>query len=620
MPQPPEPQRALTARDVAPALLVMVCVAALNVPLLRSGRQISRNDDWLKHWTLHANARRCVLEWGQIPLWTPYLGGGFPVIGDPEEPCLSPTFWGTLIAGEVLGVKLDAAAFYALAALGTYCFARWAMAAGPWTAALAGLLFTCCGWIPARLLGGNFNELWFCAFPLLAALLLCRRGVWSFVASTLLLAAMTGDGKIVWPIVLLALGVVGVCWQRGRGLARLAAAVLLAIALAAAKLAPVADLLQTTGGVLSPTIRTHLTADGAIRPVVAYKLGQFVRLLVAGGHDPDRWLASATYVGWLALVMAGAALILEWKRTWRAAAVFALFTWLCFGWRATPDLFALLRRVPPFNTLIHPIKYFNFFVAWSLCLVAAQAAGLFAGTRRVRLRAVVLCVVAAAAIAPLFKSSWGINSNVFRAPAISPERVEPFHQVKGRTLERAGGRPDAAESYRNMLAGIGTIDWHSALQLPEHATPKWLIYRGTLQLEVKDYRGEAYLEPPAGPQDHIEIAAWSPCCVRLRVKARRAAHVVLNQNWSPGWRCNGALAEPHGGLCSFPLPAGFHGAATFAFEPRWFKAGAAVSLAAAGLLVAALVALAGWKARPTFPGRGAPRSAAPSGGGTPGRA
>jgi uncharacterized membrane protein YfhO len=61
-----------------------------------------------------------------------------------------------------------------------------------------------------------------------------------------------------------------------------------------------------------------------------------------------------------------------------------------------------------------------------------------------------------------------------------------------------------------------------------------------------------------------------------------AARVVLNQNWSPGWRTNaGAITVgPRTELSKVTIPAGTTGEYEFAFVPPGFIAGAAIFVTA----------------------------------------
>jgi hypothetical protein len=96
-----------------------------------------------------------------------------------------------------------------------------------------------------------------------------------------------------------------------------------------------------------------------------------------------------------------------------------------------------------------------------------------------------------------------------------------------------------------------------------------------------DYRGEAYV-----PEGHgtATIAAWTPNAVEVRIDgAQPGDHLVLNQNWDPGWTANGvpaiALHDAVATVLSEP-----RGSVVFRYRPRTLPTG----LAVCGLTVAAI--------------------------------
>lgn len=587
----------LGRRDAAALAVVLLCAGVLALPILGSGHCVSRNDDWLKNWTFHANARLAIMRDGQWPLWTPYLGGGFPVAGDPEDPAFSPILWPTLAAGEVVGTKLFAAVAYALLAAGTYVVARIGSHMAPWPSAFCAALVASSGWVPARLLSGNINELWFCAFPLLAALIVCCRGWGSFAAGVLGLAAIATDGKLVWPSVMLALAAFACCRPRMAGLWRVLCAGALAVLLASVKLFPVAEVFGFAGGAFSPDLATHPRGYGP-GAISSYGLGRLLAYLFTDRYYLLGNFASPLHVGAVAAAMAGVAAVAAWRASWRTSLFLLLFVWLAASYRAPVDLFWWLHRVAPFDSMTNPVKYFNFFIVLAVCLLAGRSLALLPRSLGPRGRVRLAVAVSAVALGPAFVSSWTVNRHTW---VFQPDPIEPaheFHQVKGRGLSRMADRPAKAESYRNVLAGIGTIDWYATLRLPECAQPRLFIDPNAVEIKNSAYRGELYVVGPQGQGGQARMLSLSPNRVRARVSVSAASRLVLNQNWAPGWRWDGGRTGPYEGLCSAPIDASTGGTVVLRYEPRSFLFGAAVSVATCAGLVLVSVALVGRSADP----------------------
>jgi hypothetical protein len=145
-----------------------------------------------------------------------------------------------------------------------------------------------------------------------------------------------------------------------------------------------------------------------------------------------------------------------------------------------------------------------------------------------------------------------------------------------------GKRPIQANGYVNLLRGLGTIDWYTAMPLGEHAVPRMTIRMdGTAHLNGS-YRGECYRERSGSP-------------VRCRFEPNRitvAEHVdasdvlIINQNFDPGWRSTDGRVHRHHGLLA--VGGGVRAGTVLAFTSRPLVIGAIAS----GLFLVTLAVLA----------------------------
>jgi len=97
----------------------------------------------------------------------------------------------------------------------------------------------------------------------------------------------------------------------------------------------------------------------------------------------------------------------------------------------------------------------------------------------------------------------------------------------------------APNTLPNVIANIGTIDCGSFFQFHNwyrdhnNHTPGL----GAKGIGQPGYQGEAYVAEKRG---QATIVRWSPNAVTVKVsQARPGDHLILNQNWDPGWSANG---------------------------------------------------------------------------------
>jgi uncharacterized membrane protein YfhO len=98
----------------------------------------------------------------------------------------------------------------------------------------------------------------------------------------------------------------------------------------------------------------------------------------------------------------------------------------------------------------------------------------------------------------------------------------------------------------------------------------------------------------ANPSQRVSSLDFTPNRLRFAVKdGAEAARVVLNQNWSPGWRTNaGAITvRPRTELAQVTIPAGTTGTYEFSFVPPGIIAGAVI------LAIALLASAIFWRIR-----------------------
>ncbi len=520
-------------------------------------------------------ARDAVLHWHQAPLWDPYYCGGMYLLGTPQARFVSPTFLLTLVFGEPRGEALAAFTMMTVGLEGAFRYAR-SRGARSLAALLAAPVFALSGIFA---LSPSLGWIGFFSFELLPWIALgvrrsLRREVPGVVLSALAMAWCVGmGGTYAAPIAALWGAFEGAehvavqarrrAWSRlGAGIAFALVAGVLSAGLAAVRLWPVADTLADAPRIIGGTPANSWTV--------------LAKMLFAG---PEKDTENGSFFIGL-LVLPALALGLVRRRSIPLALILVICVWLATGYAVHPSLFAGLRELPLYTTLRYPER---FLIPLSLAVSALAALGLSGLEARVRLSrrrkgavpgSVLTGVLALAAVAlaidvaPMAQVHALHDESRRLSPPPVADASRPFHQSRGNRW--------ALAYYEPMQRGSLSC-WEA------YPVPQSPMLRADLPVE------ETLLDPGAGT---ITEQSWSPDAIDLDVDVSRPTSVVVDQNWSSGWRASVGEVESLKGLLTVAIPAGKQ-TLSLRFRPRSATGGALTSLVAA----AALGFLVWWRRR-----------------------
>ncbi|MET0343134.1 MAG: hypothetical protein ABW252_19150 [Polyangiales bacterium] len=545
------------------AIAMFACAAAIPQA---AGANEFHDAQFLSAYERHALL--AVARFAELPLWDPYACGGMYGLAAPQTRYASPFFLLTLLFDVDRGAVL---AFVLLPAIGMEGMYRYARRWG----ALALPAFL---WAPAFPLSGffalSFQYGWvqFLSFCLVPWILLGLRGALRGDARAAFLCAVAVGvtvgfgGTYTLPMAMvLALCELGdaiaprIAGLRAgrkpllrRTLARLGTAarglaVLLPLALgmAAYRLWPMLESVEAT-------LRTMGGTPSLDRAAI-FRLV----FVPAPGEDTGHFFASAAF-----LLLA---LLAPWRGRIAAYVAAALSFALAFGHAHALAPFALLRKLPLYDTLRYPERYLLLFVLAASLLGALGATRLLAlarrfGARRVRAFAhFLLAVLAAVGIAQA-------RGNITRL--VAPVALEPTPLLQHAEFRQSRGNRWLMRHF--APEGMGSLACGEAYPVPMSSH-----LRGDLQSE------EYLVGSDGGPLvEGVGIAAreaWSPHRIAVRVDARAPVKLAINQNHHPGWRASVGDVASWDGLLSVDLPAGQH-LVVLRFLPRSGIAGALASL------------------------------------------
>lgn len=336
--------------------------------------------DTFSYFYPYWGARDMTLRAGMLPLWSPDLFMGVPLLANSQLGTFYPPNWLTLGLPPPDAVRVSILIHAAWAFLGTYILARRALNLDVWGAVGAAALFAFGGYMGGRV--EQINQLQGLAWmPWLFALLhraLDRR--WHFallLGAGLALQFLTGHTQTVF-ITAVGLALYALLRRRLRGLVIVLAAGGLALVLSLPQLLPTLDLtaISNRGGGLNPN------------QVTAFSFSPFVmgRGLLPNYDTPifGEYIAYLGVIGIGLAIIGGAALA---YRPWLILAVVGLA--LAFG--LYNPVYWGLASLPGFNLFRVPARWLALF---ALAAALLAGAGITAWrARRVRLSALLLIAV-----------------------------------------------------------------------------------------------------------------------------------------------------------------------------------------------------------------------------------
>jgi hypothetical protein len=326
-------------------------------------------------------------------------------------------------------------------------------------------------------------------------------------------------------------------WQPLRTVAAVGA---IAMGLSAPKLLPLSEELQR--------FPRHIGSEEAILPpdilkILTWRVGD---LRATTSFTNGAWHEWGLYLGWLGLglLVAGVAASrgprergLKW-----AAFVMVLFVIGGFHQLAPWRLFHLL---PLFKSQHVPSRWLYPAIITLGAVAVSGGERWLARSGRRRASLEVLLGFAAAVVAldmGLVARLPLAQSFVNPVPALVDE-APPFRMVH-RLPPRAGYALcgwDVA-TLPGVLENVGTLECNTdnGLQIMQRDEEGRMPGVGAWGDDDPEYRGETYVAEGGG---EASVVSWTPSDVEVRVEgARPGDHVVLNQNWDPGWSADGAPA------------------------------------------------------------------------------
>jgi hypothetical protein len=587
--------------DVIGGLMALGAIALVVAPIFMKTDTYGVHD-WDQMQAHRYLAVKTIKRFHQFPFWNPYSCGGHTWWGGLESgsSLVSPALPFYLFAPFTWALRLEVVLAALISGVGTWLLAgRFTKSAGLRLIAVAA--FAVDGRFSEQASVGHTWHLYYAWMPW--ALYFLDRAIGMAPSNTppkalplrdialtgAMIAMMVYTGAI-YPlpqtILVVALYAIG-CAIASRSIRPVAYAVfagILSLAFAAPRLLPVMDMMRRYPRLvdspealdLSGFIAVFTSKEGTPRPPIG----------------PWGWHEWGIYTGWVPLILMLVGLAFAARGRERALRLTgAVCLVLGFGrfhdwspWGLAHDY------LPIFESQHVPSRWL-----YPATLVLVVAAGgilerfLRRQPRRLALEVALLSLGAYVGLDVGLEAQRPLVGAFARHLAPLEERVTDFHQER---TAPPSMRYDAGEwappNMPSMIANVGVLDCNTFPGFNSYYRDKQGHSPGMGAIPRGDpaYRGETFTSSGTGTTN---VESWSPNAVTVSVHGGRPGDLlVLNQNWDPGWRANGASVVDYRSAIAAPI----HDAdevVTFRFVPRFFGTGCL-------LLVAAVVGLV-WLSR-----------------------
>ena len=246
-------------------------------------------------------------------------------------------------------------------------------------------------------------------------------------------------------------------------------------------------------------------------------------------------------MGVLPLALCGVAFVLYFKELKRFIILLGIFTLLAMGSNAPINLCDIIKRFPIFDAMHFPIKYFNLFIVFTICIGAGKSLQLLKEWRgKIGTRIAGLAIIFLG-VGPLFIGNLKVQNSMFPDEMPRIEKEKNFFHVQFYQTQYHR-RPDNANQYFNVLRNVGTIDSYVDIYISRSAVPKYIVSKDNQQVPNPHYRGEVFFLDDV---NQAELVYFSPNKILVKATVYRPGLLLINQNYDKNWRTNVGHLEPY---------------------------------------------------------------------------
>lgn len=163
------------ARRIGVCILLLIPIAFYCIPMFRSGIAFSSGDFDMQIQMIEA-AKLTILEYGEFPLWNPWISGGVPLFADPQFSLFSPQMILSLVLPSVVAWKVTFFLYLAVGFFSMFKLTTFLSKSDNTLQKLVNILLSYIwvfnGFFLVRFNGGHFNFILLSVLPLAIYLIL----------------------------------------------------------------------------------------------------------------------------------------------------------------------------------------------------------------------------------------------------------------------------------------------------------------------------------------------------------------------------------------------------------------------------------------------------------------
>lgn len=521
--------------------------------LLFSGNRVSYGSDWFVYFLYHQVVLDSMRD-GELLQWASSIAGGFPFAGHPEQPGVSPTILPVFLFGVVFGIKVNIAIIYVITVMGTFLFAKKYLRLGDISSAVISSLVISSTMLAARIFSQRYDTVFNLLMPAIVFLYLeCLYGerddrgffrgnqrFWALGGASILTAQMLNQSKFQAITCLLIIAVISLyAFIRSKKKMRIvmisASMAAFTFAFAAPKILPMLELLERDA---------RYVADWGNLANHSYSLESLAMALLSYKYEEIAWVFSNQIIGLgiIPLLLAIYGLIGFFRKAlfWFFLCVF--FTLIVLGDNSPLPLGYYIWKLPFFHSMEDMDKYFNFYIMFSIAVMAGlgleKMRGAFAWGRYAALGFSIVVLTL------LTLESSNIYNRAFLSELPKYDSEKEFYFVKRLPTRDKWGF--FQEDYLYHLRNIGTIDSYTNIKLPNSVQPRYFIDENLNPSPNPVYKGELYTESGRGK---VGIAKRSQNYLEIDVDITQGETLVFNQNYDKYWSASfGEIKNDGSGL------------------------------------------------------------------------
>lgn len=544
--------------SILPFLLIVIVSLVIYYPILKTGKQIIFNDDFLLALGRHEYAKISYFKYHVMPLWSPWHGGGYPTIADPPDSALNPLLLISSLFGSVMGLKIIGLFSLILCGSGLYIFTRRVLGYGLWSGLYAGVLGGTQAFLLLRIADGNLNEIYYSFIPWILYLLVLAIKNKSYKYIYLIpffMYVILSDGKtsffvisfFMFLIVFLSLFFkknyffdIKNTKQRLKPIYLFALVIIITVFLGMIKIVPMQELLRDYGGLSKPQVISHLqtyskTAIGAYdsRKIINEITGQKIGYL---------------YLGFMPFILFLLTLFTRFRKNLFWLILLCFYLWLILAYNASLDLFKILYKYPFFNAIVYPEKYFSWMISFLIIIISGDYINYLEKLKNRYWKYIFLLLILVSVGYSSYKLI-DLQNRTIKTYLPKLEYNNSFYQIKSRGLKRLRADPVNSILYFNVMRNIGTIDWPTAFPKGERTEPKYFIDPSNQLILNNKYKGEVYF---GNPENKAEVV-FRPNSIVISVNIKVPDILIINQNYSDYWKTNNGELYNYQGLLALRI-------------------------------------------------------------------